>query len=874
MTISTITLRAAMLASVVLPLGALPAPGLAQLPGHIPGEADSATDYDLPAQALGDRLRAISRLSGREIIFVADAVEGHWTTPLRGRFTVAEALRSALADTDLTVEHMSGAIIVRARPAPHTDDGSAALWATGDADETIVVTGTNLRGGTPTSQVITITREEIDQSGSASAEQLLRQLPQNFQGGVNQENFRVVGAGADPTENGAGINLRGLGQRATLVLVNSRRLAPSGAGSFVDISLIPLSAVERVEILTDGASAIYGSDAVGGVVNFILRDRFEGIEALVRAGTATRGDGDQLQLGATAGANWVGGRAMLSYEFRAEDEIAARDRDFTINLAPDTSLFPRERRHSLFATINQDLGERLTIALSGLASRRNSDRSYFFLNTPLPAFVRAEASTMSLDASVDYDLGGGWRAQLQGGFAQSDTDQEQRQPGATLELINLFEARSEMLDVGVKLDGVLFSLPGGPLRLAFGAQNRFESYKDLFGTGTLQPTRRQRDRNVRALFGELQLPILSSANRRAGLERLVLTTALRLEDYQGIGSTLDPKAGILWSPLPGLSFRASYDTSFRAPLLSESAGAYNAFYFPVSLVSVVPTSSDEVALVLAGSNPDVRPERSRTWTAGAELRPPRLPELTLSVNYYSIRFDNRIALPAPTVAVVGDPAFEAIVARNPDIGRVMDLVAGAVLIRDVSGPGFTDGGATPADVDLIVDGRVGNTALTSTQGFDITLRHGLTLADGRLSTDLNLNYILDFEEQLNASSPRLQALNRPYRPVDLRIRAGAAWTRAGWTTNLALHYVGDYVDDRAPAVRSVGSFVTLDAGIAYHFEQGPLAGTRVALNVQNLFDTDPPLLLPDPGSTTGLGYDPVNATGRGRMVALQLRSRW
>ncbi len=63
-------------------------------------------------------------------------------------------------------------------------------------------------------------------------------------------------------------------------------------------------------------------------------------------------------------------------------------------------------------------------------------------------------------------------------------------------------------------------------------------------------------------------------------------------------------------------------------------------------------------------------------------------------------------------------------------------------------------------------------------------------------------------------------------------------------------------------------------GLAYRFERGWLEGTRIALNVQNLFDADPPRLFPDPGSTTGLGYDPVNATGRGRIVSVQLRTRW
>lgn len=840
-------------------------------------QASDEFQFSLPAQNLSTALREVSVRTGRNIIAPADLVRGRQAPPLSGSFTVEGAVRMLLTDSGLDARAVGDSLVIfRSNAGEALTESAESDEATAEG-ETIVVTGTNIRGARPTSPTIVISREDIDRSGATSVEQLMRQVPQNFQGGVNQENFRVVGAGADPTENGSGVNLRGLGQRGTLVLVNGRRLAPSGSGSFVDVSLLPLSAVERVEILTDGASAIYGSDAVGGVVNFILRDRFEGVETLVQAGTATEGDGDQLQLGATAGAGWRNGRAMLSYEYRLEDEIIAADRDFTINIAPDTALFPRERRHSLFGIINQELAAGLVLEITGLHSQRDSERSYFLLNTPLPVFAVADARTSSATANLSYNLGGDWLVQLYGSYALSDTEQSQRQPGAALELINVFNARTELVEYGLKVDGQLFTLPGGPVRVALGAQQRHEDYRDVFGTGTLAPTERREERYVRSLFGEIYLPLFSSLNRTSGLERLAFTAALRVEDYEGLGSTVDPKIGVLWSPLRGLTFRTSYGTSFRAPLLSETAGAYNAFYFPAALVSVVPAPPGEVALVLAGTNPDIQPERSRSWTLGAELRPPSIPSLSLAINYYSIRFSNRIALPAPTVAVVGDPAYEAIVTRSPAVARVTELVNGAVLIRDVSGPGFTNGGATPADVDLIVYGRVSNTAVTTTDGLDFSLRYSFPIGANQFEASLNANYILNFEEQLNATSPVIDGLDRPFRPVDFRARAGLAWTRNGWSANLFVNHVGGYRDDRGSVDRRVDSWTTLDAGASYTFgddRPGWLTGTRLAVHLQNAFDTDPPLLLPDPGFTSGLGYDPVNASGRGRTISVQLRRRW
>ncbi len=173
-------------------------------------------------------------------------------------------------------------------------NGRAGESAATRSDEDIVVTGTHVRSAPPTSPVLTISRRDIDEAAPSSVEELVRHLPQNLSAGVAQENFGVTGAGADITEHGAGINLRGLGQRATLVLVNGRRVAPSGTGSFVDVSLIPVSAIERIEILTDGASAIYGSDAVAGVVNIILRKDFRGLETMAQVGTSTDGGGREL----------------------------------------------------------------------------------------------------------------------------------------------------------------------------------------------------------------------------------------------------------------------------------------------------------------------------------------------------------------------------------------------------------------------------------------------------------------------------------------------------------------------------------------------------------------------------------------------------
>src|SRR3990170_6505792 len=193
--------------------------------------------------------------------------------------------------------------------------------------------------------------------------------------------------------------------------------------------MIPLTAVERVEVLTDGASAIYGSDAVGGVVNFILRKDFDGAETLVHAGTATNGDGDQLQLAQTVGRAWSTSHAMLSYEFRLEDEIRNNDRDFTIGRNPNGFFLPQERRHSILAVGEQELANGLTVEFTGSYAHRTTKRESYQAGSPLAVSVDQKADAINLSSELRYEIGSGWLLRADGFFSRSKSFQIQNQPG-------------------------------------------------------------------------------------------------------------------------------------------------------------------------------------------------------------------------------------------------------------------------------------------------------------------------------------------------------------------------------------------------------------------------------------------------------------
>jgi outer membrane cobalamin receptor len=154
-----------------------------------------------------------------------------------------------------------------------------------DVLEEVTVTGSRIprRDFTANAPVTTIDEAIFDQTGSIGVETILNQLPQ-FTPAVTQFASFDVENTATNTVGASTISLRGLGPNRNLVLINGRRAMPVNPTMVVDTNSIPASAIERVEIISGGASAVYGADAVGGVVNFILKDDFEGANVDIRFG--------------------------------------------------------------------------------------------------------------------------------------------------------------------------------------------------------------------------------------------------------------------------------------------------------------------------------------------------------------------------------------------------------------------------------------------------------------------------------------------------------------------------------------------------------------------------------------------------------------
>ena len=196
--------------------------------------------------------------------------------------------------------------------------------------EEVVVTGTRIARPNfdAASPIVAVPAAAFERTASGTAETTLNRYPQFVPGYTGTSNIALGSLNGD-SEGRAGLNLRGLGDNRTLTLVDGRRLMPVNGNGETDLNVIPPALIESVEIVTGGGSAVYGSDAIAGVVNFRLRREFDGVELGGRWGQTDRGDGEEYDISLTAGTGFADGRGSVmgyvGYYDRAQINQPARE---------------------------------------------------------------------------------------------------------------------------------------------------------------------------------------------------------------------------------------------------------------------------------------------------------------------------------------------------------------------------------------------------------------------------------------------------------------------------------------------------------------------------------------------------------------------
>ena len=853
--------------------------------------------------------------------------------------------------------------------------------------EEITVTGTRVRGAEPVgTAVLVMDRNQMADAGQVTIDRMIKDLPQNFDLGVS-ENSRNTSGGNGNAVYGNTVNLRGIGPYATLIMVDGHRAINNSRS--LDPSMLPTLGVERVEVIADGSSAIYGSDAIAGVVNIIPRRSLDGVEVFARYGGTSGNDFNESLVGAAFGKKFSKGQVMLAYEHAVRDNLSGDDRDFfrsdqtvfggndyrVTRCAPGTlrvgtttyampkgglnaanvgalsagstnkcddligqDLFPNQKYDSFNFTGSYDITDSIRFVSDGFYSKRTFERlpAYASATLTVPAtnafFVRPAGFTgtsyqidynflndIPRDSNTGYarnwevspglqiDLPKGWQLEavytygenhdesntyralnntaLNAALASSDPATafdpygSGRTTAAIRELISnqifLAPTLNDFKGYELRVNGSLMQLPGGDLALAAGYENQDQNVElgSARGNPGTAMAWRYFDRKVDSAYGELLVPIVGKNNARNGIQSLAFTAAVRYDDYSDVGDTTNDKYGITWKPSDSVKVRASYGTSFRAPLITQIYGNSNAL-FGQSYQNPA-GGAPLTGFALSGPNLTLKPEEATTWTAGIDWDVTA--NLSVGLTHFDVEYSNQVENYLANLSILSresEFASTGLILRGTEAAnRVVSLVNQGITLARGAFPG-----GNPANVTLFVDGRNNNLGVSRTKGFDFQVDYQWETANyGSFHLNVNGTWLTSYQLAITSTAPQLDKLDLIFNPLKFKARASLNWDIGDFHTQLALTHVGGYTNDAIKPSQGVSAYDPVDLRVAYTVSDkgvSLLEGLTVGLEVRNMLDDDPPYVNLAPSGNGSGGYDATASNPVGRLFALSLRKSW
>lgn len=830
-------------------------------------------NFDVPAQSAVTGIPELARQADVQILVSESAVRGKRTKAVKGRYTARHALELLLERTGIEISSNKNSTFTL---APSREAGNVPNSASSSGEEEasntdIVVTGTRLGQSNQASPLTVVSRDSARESGASTVAEVLQRIPQNFTGDIQAESSNVgqqggIGSKFYNRGRSSSVNLRGLGSSATLAVMNGRFLPPGSEGVAPDISMIPLLALERIDVLRDGASPIYGADAVAGVVNFITRKKVDVLETTFRYGGVTDGNYRQLQVGQAVGHNWGRVSAFLSYQYDKQDPLFNTEREATQNVAAVSvkNIFPDEKQHSAYGNIYFDVTDSFEIYSEAIFSRRTdyqeTQNAFYAPDIGISAESKNTQYVGSLNFRKNFDDNWSLTGSVQKSQNKLDYLVHRIPSNQSLGEQNW---KRKSTSVNLSATGTLLNLPGGEVRLAIGGDYRRE-HGELVGQYDFS-------RTVKAAFAEIEVPLVGPDQDLPIARRIALTGAVRYDNYSDFGSTTNPKLGLVWEVNRSIRFRGTYSTAFRAPsFFDRSPGnGYGAvIYLPD------PNNGGRSLALFAAALPkgSLSPETSRNLTFGMDLTPVAISGFSAHIDYYDIKFKNRIAAPESAVANIlnlSDPAVEKFLIRNPGADLTAPIFALPIFAN------YTGGPVSPADVQVFIDDRTTNLGSLEARGIDLSMNYHAPMADGEAHIGLDGTFGIDFKVSAAPGLPLTEFLGNTYFPPKYRLRFNLGWENERFTGNVFMDYRPPHSDHRFAEAATVKSYTTADARVAYRFPKsaGPLNGLEIGLTANNLFDEKPPYVRP---ATTNAwpSYDPTNSSILGRVIAIDLRKKW
>jgi iron complex outermembrane receptor protein len=478
----------------------------------------------------------------------------------------------------------------------------------------------------------------------------------------------------------------------------------------------------------------------------------------------------------------------------------------------------------------------------------------------------------------------------------------------------LQHARQVIKDGTIKLDGDLFTLPAGPLKVAVGGEIIYYTMaQDVtrpLGTGPSSTGSRflhlDYDRNVKSAYAEFLVPLVSPEMELPFARRIDLNVSGRYDKYSDFGSTSNPKVGANWEVVEGFQLRANWAKSFVAPALSSRGADANGTTAETS-VSGGPTVNVPVAaypnviglpgclpgavtctlggnvtgLQINGGNADLQPQKGKSWSVGFDWSPTFVRGLRVSATYWTNELNGAITAPTAAFAVNAAGLNSLLTVFGPQ-GATPEQIAQITAGRPLNVP-------IPARVYYVYNFQQRNALNLWVEGIDASVNYGFDTDVGRFSVDAIASYLTKFDQQVGTGGGVFSVLgttgfNTTFPSIRLNSRVGIDWDSTwGLTANLYWNHIGSYHNWSGTTVTpitrvnglpvgggdKVDAANTFDAHVAYDFQgDGWQKDLQVFLDVNNLTDEDPPFY------NNANGYDTFSGNPLGRLVAVGARKRW
>ena len=420
------------------------------------------------------------------------------------------------------------------------------------------------------------------------------------------------------------------------------------------------------------------------------------------------------------------------------------------------------------------------------------------------------------------------------------------------------QTKDAIINLRLIAEGKLLSLPGGDARLAVGA----EFFRDELGLRTDSDIRigtlKSRpytlySRNVSSLFGELQVPLIANGN---GGSMLTASLSGRYDDYSDFGNTANPKAGLTFKPVSWFTLRGNWGKSFTAPTPLDQLKSTNSTFTQFGFVPFTDTAHPNVTngqtIALQGSVAGLQPQKATTWSIGADLEP--VSGLRASANYYDVEFTDILANPTPNAGIFTNFPDNILYGSSLTVAQVNSFFASrgpytagqqAQLAAAIAASGTNP-------IAELVDFRTGNFGILHVKGVDFTVNYRHDTDFGGFDFDLSGNHQFSRKAQASptsaVSSDNAGEFPQWFLQAGAGIDVGKFRAQASWNYNGGYKLAAPLV--AAPANQTeVGSFNTVNLFFKYDVpaDSGVLKNLSFTLNVNNVFDTEPPLFL---GNTT------------------------